>query len=55
MARGRSLTGKLLALGFFVVAGTATIAQVLPNLEGSYILPADILRSAIAISGIGMP
>ena len=41
MKLGRSLHSALLALGLIVFAGTAIVAQMLPNLEGSYILPPD--------------
>lgn len=40
MKRG-FLNSKLLIVGLFAVAGTAAIAQVLPRLEGSFILPGD--------------
>jgi hypothetical protein len=42
---------KLLVLGICVLAGTATIAQVLTNLEGSYILPSD--HAAIRYRDLG--
>jgi hypothetical protein len=32
---------ELLVLGLSVFAGTATVAQMLPSLEGSYVLPAE--------------
>ena len=41
MKLDRFTTTKLLAFALCVVAGTITIAQGLPNLESSYILPAD--------------
>lgn len=41
MKRRRSVHLKLFVLGLCVVAGTATVAQMLPSLEGSFILPAD--------------
>ncbi|RPI53369.1 MAG: hypothetical protein EHM55_14010 [Acidobacteria bacterium] len=36
-----SLNCRLLALGLSFIAGSATIAQVITSLEGSYILPGD--------------
>ena len=41
MKPGQSLLGKLLGVALSIGAGTATIAQVLPHLEGSFILPGD--------------
>jgi hypothetical protein len=37
----KSLLSKLLGVGLSIGAGTATIAQVLPRLEGSFVLPGD--------------
>jgi hypothetical protein len=48
---GWSVQSKLLVLGICLLAGTATIAQVLPNLEGSFILPAD--HAAIRYRDLG--
>jgi hypothetical protein len=41
MKLGKSSLSKLLGLGLSIGAGTATVAQVLPRLEGSFVLPAD--------------
>ncbi len=41
MKPGKSLLSNLLVVGLSIGAGTATIAQVLPRLEGSFVLPGD--------------
>jgi hypothetical protein len=51
MKSGRPLHSTLLALGLAVFTGTAIAGQILPNLEGSYILPSD--HAAIRYRDLG--